>query len=100
MVTGGTAVFWSATTVTACRWVLKPTKEKTSVWAPAGTFWMENVPSEFVELPMLVPSTTTVTPGRPCFCSSSTRPLTEPVWAKALVKPTQVKSRRNHSFTK
>ena len=60
--------------VTATSWRVKPTELNTSVLF-SGTL-SEKLPSPPVLVPMLVPFTSTVTPGRPSPLACATRPDT------------------------
>ena len=67
-------MFSGAPFVTVAVWVVKPTKLNTRV-LPSGAV-REKRPSALVEVPVTVPRTSTVTPGRPVPSAPVTRPLT------------------------
>ena len=54
-------------------WEIKPTEEITSVPSPVGTL-SANRPFTSVEMPVVVPFSTTVAPGRPALVLSVTVP--------------------------
>jgi hypothetical protein len=66
----------------ATSWVVYPTKETTKVPEPLGTL-SEKLPVASVEAPLVVPFSTTVTPGKPSPVSDVTLPLIARFWAQA-----------------